>query len=326
MMELQPAVIHVLKSGWLTTVQDLGRYGHQHSGVSVSGVMDAFSTIVANRLVGNPDQAAVLELTLKGPELQFEREAVVAITGANLSPTVNSNRIPMWQSIVVSRGSRLSFELPQHGSRAYVAVAGGIEVPPVLGSRSTHWASATGGFHGRPLGRGDVVYGGAPEPFVIQRIGTRLPDSVRPRYERSATLRVTPGPQQEYFLSTSLAGLTEGSYTVSPQSDRMGYRLVGPKLIAQKGSRQFISDGTAMGALQVPSDGHPILLMADRQTTGGYPKLAVVISADLSLAAQLAPGDHITFALCSVARAHTLLRTQRARLDTDLPPCNISFP
>ena len=319
MMELHPAKILVLKSGWLTTVQDLGRYGRQHCGVSVSGVMDSFSTIVANRLVGNPDQAAVLECTLKGPELQFEQDTVVAITGADLSPTIDGHNAPTWECILIPHGSRLHFGLPRAGARAYLAVAGGFEVPLVMNSRSTHWASETGGHHGRPLKSGDVLYGGQAGPSVTQRIGTGLPGSLHPHYERSVTLHIIPGPQYDFFANHSITALTETSYTVSPQSDRMGYRLAGPK-IARTDSDQFISDGTAMGALQVPSDGQPILLMADRQTTGGYPKIAVVSSADLPLAAQLTPGNRINFILCTLAQAQTLLRTHRARLDAAFPP------
>ncbi len=190
-----------------------------------------------------------------------------------------------------------------------------------MGSRSTHWASETGGHHGRPLKPGDVLYGGQAGPSVPQRIGTGLSGSLHPHYERSVTLHIIPGPQQDFFTKHSMTALTETTYTVTPQSDRMGYRLTGPKIIST-GSAQFISDGTAMGALQIPSDGQPILLMADRQTTGGYPKIAVVISVDLPLAAQLTPGDRIRFILCTVAHAQSRLRTHRARLDAALPPCD----
>jgi len=318
-MDRQPCRIIVVKGGWLTTVQDLGRYGYQQYGVPVAGAMDGFSAIVANRLVGNSDHAAVLELTLKGPELQFEQDSVIAITGADLSPTINGSSIPLWESIAIQRGSRLSFGTKRAGSRAYLAIAGGTDVPPVLYSRSTHCASETGGFQGRPLKPGDILSGGNSGQLVDRLIGTRLPDRLLPRYERSATLRIIPGPQQHFFVKNSLATLTEAVYTVSPQSDRMGYRLSGPKIV-RKASAQFISDGTAMGALQVPFDGQPILLMADRQTTGGYPKIAVVISADLPLAAQLAPGDSITFTPCTITQAQTALQKQRAELDAVIPP------
>ena len=320
-MNRQPASIAVLKSGWLTTVQDLGRYGSQQFGVPVAGAMDSFSTIVANRLVGNSDHAALLELMLKGPDLQFEQDAIIAVTGADLSPTINGNSVPLWESIAIQRGSRLSFGKPRSGTRAYLAIAGGIDVPLVLGSRATHCASETGGFNGRPLKQGDVLWGGKPGTFVDRLMGKRLLKQLAPCYERSVCLRIIPGPQQDLFSTRSFSALTAATYAVSPQSDRMGYRLTGPKIV-RKGSARFISDGTAMGALQVPPDGQPILLMADRQTTGGYPKIAVVISADLPLAAQLAPGDTVTFATCTVAQAQTVLRKHRAQLDAALPPHN----
>lgn len=318
-MNRQPTHIIVVKGGWLTTVQDLGRYGYQQYGVPVAGAMDSFSAMVANRLVGNPDGAAVLELTLKGPELQFERDTVVAITGADLSPTINGGSVPLWQSILVSQGSRLSFGKQRTGTRAYLAIAGGIDVPLILGSRSTHCASETGGLGGRPLKQGDSLHTEEPVKSVKHSIGMRLPDQLLPHYNRTPTVRIIPGPQQDFFSDRSLATLTEAAYTGTPQSDRMGYRLTGPKVV-HKGSIQFISDCTAMGALQVPPDGQPILLMADRQTTGGYPKIAVVISADLSLAAQLAPGDSVAFAPCTIAQAQTALRLHRAQLDVALPP------
>ncbi|MDC8449459.1 MAG: biotin-dependent carboxyltransferase family protein [Nitrospira sp.] len=325
MMDRQRCRVIVVKGGWLTTVQDLGRYGYQQYGVPAAGAMDRFSAIVGNRLVGNSDQAAMLELTLKGPELQFGRDTVIAITGADLSPTINGSTVPLWQSILVPYGSRLSFGKQRTGSRAYLAIAGGIDVPLVLGSRSTHCASETGGFQGRPLKPGDILLCGRNSGELADRlIGKRLPDRLLPRYERSIPLRIIPGPQQDFFVKQSLATLTEVTYTVSPQSDRMGYRLSGPKVV-HKGSMQFISDGTVMGALQVPPDGQPILLMADRQTTGGYPKIAVVISADLPLAAQLAPSDNITFAPCIIAVAQRALRMHRTQLDAALPPINSSF-
>jgi antagonist of KipI len=311
--------IVVVKAGWLTTVQDLGRYGYQQYGVPVAGAMDCFAATVANRLVGNPDQAAVLELTLKGPELQFERKTVIAITGADLSPTIDSGGVPLWESIVVSRGSRLSFCGRRAGARAYLAIAGSLDLPLVLGSRSTHCSSKTGGLEGRPLKPGDILCGGQPVESLDRLIGKRLPPWLLPCYGQSPTLRIVPGPQRGCFPDASLAILTGSSYTVAGESDRMGYRLTGPR-IARNGSTQFISDCTAMGALQVPPDAQPILLMADRQTTGGYPKIAVVISADLPLAAQLAPGDTIRFTMCTVSEAQAMLRQRRALLDGVLPP------
>lgn len=317
----QPTRIIVIKGGWLTTVQDLGRYGYQQYGVPVAGAMDRFAATVANRLVGNPDQAGVLELTLKGPELQFEQDTVIAITGADLSPSTNGNSVPLWEGVAIPRGSRLGFGKQHTGSHAYLAIAGGIDVPLVLGSRSTHSSSETGGFQGRRLKQGDILHGGKPMKCVDGLIGKRLPDRLLPHYDLSIPLRIIPGPQRNFFGAKSLATLTEATYRVSPQSDRMGYRLIGPQ-ITHKRSMRFVSDGIVMGALQVPTDGQPILLMADRQTTGGYPKIAVVISADLSRAAQLAPGDTITFASCTAVEAQAALRKHHALLDAALPPQN----
>ncbi|MGQ0665576.1 MAG: biotin-dependent carboxyltransferase family protein [Nitrospiraceae bacterium] len=311
--------VAVIKPGWFTTVQDLGRFGYQQYGVPVAGSMDCFSATVANRLVGNCDHAAVLELTLKGPELQFERDAVLAITGADLSPSLNGTSVPLWESLAVGRGSRLTFGSRRAGARSYLAIAGGIDVPLVLGSCSTHCASETGGLQGRPLKQGDILSGGQPMESVDSLIGNRLPDRLLPRYAQSATLRIIPGPQRDSFPDASLATLTGSSYTVAAQSDRMGYRLTGPR-ITHHGSARFISDCTTMGALQIPPDEQPILLMADRQTTGGYPTIAVVISADLPFAAQLAPGDTIRFNTCTLAEAYTVLRERRALLDAALPP------
>ncbi len=316
-MDIATIHIQVIKPGWFSTIQDLGRYGYQQYGVPVAGAMDNFSAMVANRLVGNADNAAVLELTLNGPELQFEGDTVIAITGADLSPTINGKSVPFWESIEVSNGSALSFGKQRAGARSYLAVAGGIDVPLVLGSRSTHCASETGGLKGRRLRQGDVLRI-APRSREVLR-GKRLPDRQVPCYEKSATLRIIPGPQENLFPATALATLIDSSYTVTPESNRMGYRLAGPRIVL-KGPGHFISDCTTMGALQIPADGQPILLMADRQTTGGYPKIGCVITADLPLAGQLAPGDTITFSLTTVAKAQAVLRKQRALVDAVLPP------
>jgi len=311
--------IQVVKPGWLSTVQDLGRYGYQQYGVSVAGSMDHFATAVANRLVGNPNNAAVLELTLKGPELAFDGDTHIAITGADLAPTISGKSVPLWKCIKVSRGSRLCFSTARAGARSYLAISGGIDVPLIHGSRSTHCASETGGLNGKPLRQGEVLHIGQSLQSVGSLRGKRLPDRLIPHYGKSATLRIIPGPQGNLFPATALTTLASSSYSVTPESNRMGYRLAGPK-IAREGPEGFISDCTAMGALQIPADGQPILLMADRQTTGGYPKIGCVITADLPLAAQLAPGDTITFSLTTVAKAQAAFREQRALLDAALPP------
>jgi antagonist of KipI len=319
----EPAHIKVLKPGWLTTVQDLGRYGFQQYGVPGSGAMDRYSYIVANRLIGNRDHDAVLEITLKGPELFFEQDSVVAVTGADLTPSVNGIGIPLWTSLLVEAGSSLTFGARRSGTRSYLAVAGGIDVPVVMGSRSTHLSSQTGGVNGRALAQGDVLVGGVPFPHQRTTIGCSLPDKLRPIYSTAVTLRILPGPQRSSFSEQALDVLTNSPYRLSSQSDRMGYRLEGPKL-AHTGSSQWISDGTAMGVLQIPPDGQPILLMADRQTTGGYPKIAVVISADLHKAGQLTPGETVRFTLTTLPDAQALMQTQWNELSQALPPYHIS--
>ena len=313
------AQITVVKPGWLTTVQDRGRDGYQQYGVPVSGAMDRYSYIVANRLIGNRDHDAALEITLKGPELLFEKESVISVTGADLTPSVNGVVIPLWTSLLVKAGSTLSFGPRRGAARCYVAIAGGIDVPLVLGSRSTHVSSHTGGINGRALAQGGVLMGGVPSSHTSTTIGRSLPERLRPVYSNGATLRILPGPQRESFTTQTFEILTTSSYQLSNQSDRMGYRLIGPKL-AQAGAGHHISDGTAMGALQVPQDAQPILLMADRQTTGGYPKIAVVISADLHLAGQLTPGDTLRFCETTLSEAQAVLKAESKELDKALPP------
>lgn len=319
----EPARITVIKPGWLTTVQDLGRYGYQQYGLPVSGAMDRRASIIANRLVGNRDHDASLEITLKGPELLFENALVIAVTGADLAPSVNGIGIPLWTSLLVEAGSRMTFGTRRAGARCYVAIAGGVDVPVVLGSRSTHLSSQTGGVKGRGLAQGDVLAGGVPFPPTRTMIGRSLPETLRPLYSTTATLRILPGPQPSSFSEQALEVLTTNPYRLSSQSDRMGYRLEGSKL-AHAGTDQWISDGTAMGALQVPSDEQPILLMADRHTTGGYPKIAVVISADLHLAGQLMPGDTVTFRMTTLHEAYMLLKAQWNELDQAIPPYRTS--
>ena len=319
----EPAKIIIIQPGWFTTVQDLGRYGYQQYGVSASGAMDRRSFIIANRLVGNCDRDAALEITFKGPELLCEHDAVIAITGADLAPSVNGTAIPLWTSVLAKAGSLVAFGSRRAGGRCYLAIAGGVEVPVVLGSRSTHISSRTGGVDGCALAAGDVIVSGVPRPRTPALIGRSLRKSLRPAYSPSATLRILPGPQLDSFSKDVLEVLTTNLYRVTGQSDRMGYRLEGAKL-SHAGAGHHISDGTAMGGLQVPPDGQPILLMADRQTTGGYPTIAVVISADLHLAGQLMPGDAIQFVMTSLAEAQTVLVTQRQQLEDAIDP--ISSP
>jgi antagonist of KipI len=303
--------VHVIRPGLLTTVQDLGRWGHQASGVPVAGPMDTFSHRLANVLVGNDPSAATLEITLIGPELQFERACSIAIAGAEFQVVSDGRVIPVGMSTWLEDGARLQFGRRSAGARAYLAIEGGVLTPPVLGSRATHLVSGMGGLHGRALAAGDVLpvlAGRSPSP-PRRAPGLTLPTSGRAR------LRVLRGPQADWFAPEAFHVLGSTSFRISPRSNRMGYRLEGPQLVRQR-TDEPISEPLAFGAIQVPAAGEPILLMADRQTAGGYPKIGNVISADLPIAGQLAPGDFIEFDWCDrqqaiaalIARERPLLR------------------
>ena len=301
----------VVKAGMLTTIQDTGRWGFQSRGVPVAGPMDPVSHRIANALVGNSRDAALLEITLLGPELEFEDERLIAVAGADFELTLDGRQVPSHAPFIVAAGSRLRFGARRLGARAYLAVSGGIAVPLTLGSRSTHLVSAMGGLDGRALTAGERLPLGetarAPRtPLGPQTAVVDLPD-------HHATLRVLPGPQADSFASDALASLQSAPYVVASDSDRMGFRLEGPRLAHARGA-DIISDATPLGVLQVPASGQPILLMADRQTTGGYPKIATVIAADMAIAGQLAPADTIAFAVCTPREAMTALIAQERAL------------
>jgi antagonist of KipI len=314
-----PGRLRILRPGLLTTVQDLGRWGFQRWGVPVAGAMDAFALCCANRLVGNPDRTAALEITVTGPELSFEGPAVIALTGGDFSASLDGAAIPGWTAVAVGAGGTLTCGERRLGARAYLAVAGGVDVPPHLGSRATHVRSATGGLGGRALRSGDQLLVGRPALPAREVIGRSVPLPERPAYSPNPHLRVVLGPQAEVFPSVTLETLTGEPYLVTSESDRMGYRLAGPSL-SHAGTTDLVSDATPLGAIQVLPNGQPVLLMADRQPTGGYAKPAVVIAADLPLAAQLLPGDTLGFRLINVAEARRILFEQRRRLDEALPP------
>jgi KipI family sensor histidine kinase inhibitor len=303
--------VTVLKPGLFTTVQDGGRWGHQATGVPVAGAMDSPSYRLANRLVGNDEDAASLEATITGPELRFNAPVRVAVAGADLAASLDDRNLPPGTVADASSGSVLRFGDRQSGTRAYIACGGGIITPPVLGSRATHTLGRMGGLEGRALRAGDRLDLG---PNTATPGGSR---SVPRRSEclprgGGVRVRALPGPQAERFPPDALDILQRTRFTVSPQSNRMGYRLTGGVIGPPAGD--MISDATFTGALQVPPSGEPILLMADRQTTGGYAQLAIVITADLPLAGQLAPGEWIEFALCSHEEALDALADREAQV------------
>jgi KipI family sensor histidine kinase inhibitor len=299
----------VLKPGLLTTIQDLGRWGSQDRGVPVAGPMDVVSHRLANAAVGNSPDAATLEITLLGPELRFEQDAVFAIGGADLQPALDNRAVFRNRATQARRGEVLRFLGVRGGARAYFAVSGGLASPPVLGSRATHVLSVMGGLEGRPLKAGDRIPLGKPTGTFAARA---VPPPM-PRQPRPARLRVLPGPQDDFFDEDGLERLQSAVFTVSSQSNRMAYRLTGAT-IPRRPDREMISDATFFGGLQIPPSGEPILLMADRQTSGGYPQIATVITADLPLAGQLAPGDQLEFRVCTSREAMAALIAQEGPL------------
>src|SRR5690606_9456433 len=299
----QPAAcVEVLRPGLLTTVQDLGRRAYQRYGVAVSGAMDPIALRLGNILVGNDEGAAGLEVTLVGPTLRFTAPAVIAVTGGDLGPALNGKPIPLWQTVAVEEGDVLTFGGYRSGCRAYVAVAGGIDVPPVMGSRATFLRGGYGGLEGRALQARDRLPLGRPRLPARRLLGRRLPSRTVPDYSTPRPVRFVPGPQDDAFTPEALETFATGAYTVSTQSDRMGYRLEGPPLKHRAGA-DIISDYIPVGAIQVPGNGQPIVLMADCQMTGGYTKIGVVIGVDIPYMAQRKPGDRVTFAPVTVEEA-----------------------
>ncbi|MCK4435754.1 biotin-dependent carboxyltransferase family protein [Candidatus Bathyarchaeota archaeon] len=289
----------VNKPGLFTTVQDLGRYGFQRYGVPVSGAMDNFAFTLANYLVGNRSNDACLEMTLLGSELEFLSDSWVAITGANLSPALNGEEVACWQTLAVHNEDVLSFGRSQCGCSAYLAVRGGINVPLVMNSRSTYVRGGFGGFRGRQLKMGDVVEG-----FETGRLkkGFCLPKEFVPFYPNELEVEVVFGPQSEYFTNEGREVFLSSDYVVTVESDRMGYRLDGSK-VERKGSLDMVSDAIPVGSIQVPKSGKPIIIMRDAQTTGGYPKIGVVTTPDVSLLGQVKPNDKVKFSQTSPSRA-----------------------
>ncbi|HSL23241.1 MAG TPA: biotin-dependent carboxyltransferase family protein [Vicinamibacterales bacterium] len=306
--------IAVIRAGLLTTVQDGGRWGLQHLGVPVAGPMDPFSMAWANLLVGNAAGEAAIEATLLGPELLFEQDTVVAITGADLSATVRQGAgpvaVPLARAIELARGAVLRFGEKRSLSRAYIAVRGGVDVPVVLGSRATSLQAGLPGLAGRPLRTGDALAIGDRAVSAPKTGGPALKETTR---EAPAALRFVWGPDRELLADTEAENFLHAVYFLSTQSNRMGYRLEGPSIgVARAGT--LLSEATPMGTIQVPPSGQPIVLMADRQTTGGYPRIGSVITADFRVAGQLAPADQVRFVPCDMDEATRALREEQAWL------------
>ncbi|GIP32477.1 biotin-dependent carboxyltransferase family protein [Paenibacillus sp. J2TS4] len=316
----------VQQPGLFTTVQDGGRTGLQKYGVPVGGAMDSYAFRLANILVGNDEEEAALEMTLTGPALRFESEALIAIGGGDFAPALDGEAVPAWRPVYVKGGSTLRFGRCRSGCRAYVAVAGGISVPRVLGGRGTYLRAGLGGLHGRPLQQGDALPIGAASTLSRELAGRLAagcgsrswaaadwyvgPDSLPP-YGEAPVLRFVPGREYDEFTHQSRLDFGSFRFLVSSRSDRMGCRLEGPALSLSRPA-DLLSGPVTAGTVQVPPDGRPIVLMADRQTTGGYPMLAQIAAVDLPVLAQAKPGDMLAFEQISREQAESMLLLREA--------------
>ena len=314
--------ITVLRPGLLMTVQDMGRHGHQHVGLCPGGAMDPLSLALANALVGNYAAEAALELTVLGPDLQFQRETLIALVGAEFEADIPINR-----PVLVSRGARVSISRAARGARGYLAVAGGIQVESVLGSRSTYIPGGFGGLEGRMLKRGDVVPLAEDATKLSRERFTALKNKDRSGSSVKWHVPAFTVPDREPIVLHAIEGEHFGDFDanmqrvffdtvwrVGPDSNRMGYRLAGPPLVRTK-TDEILSGPTCLGSVQVPANGVPIALMADHQTTGGYPRIAEIASADVPRLAQIAPGGTVHFARCGLDMAAELRKDMRERID-----------
>ena len=292
--------IKIIKAGLLTTIQDMGRYGYQETGMAVSGVMDTRSASLANILAGNDEGEGVLEVTMMGPTIEFTADNIIAVTGGDLGAALNGAPIPRYEAVLVKAGQTLSFAAPKSGARAYVSFAGGLDVPVVMGSKSTNLKSKIGGFEGRKLEAGDEIGFTAPKTSLPNMSARKLP--VPDFSAREHEIRVVLGPQDDCFPQSSIDTFFNNVYTISNEYDRMGCRMQG-EVIKHKVGGDIITDGISFGAVQVPSHGNPIVMMADHQTTGGYTKIGNVISVDLPILAQCMPGHKIHFKWISIEAA-----------------------
>jgi antagonist of KipI len=305
---MKTPIFKVIKPGLQTTVQDLGRFGFREYGVSPSGAMDAYSLQMGNILVGNEIGEAALEAPLIGPVLLALHDVSIAICGGDFTPNINNLEVSLWKSMVIKEGETLSFGRVKKGARTYICVAGGIQVPRVMMSKSTFLTGKFGGFDGRALEEGDILYG---NPFI--RRNRFLDTNLIPEYKNPLSVRVILGPHKEKFTPLGINTFLNEEYILSPQSNRMAFQLNGPK-IEHSGGADIISDAIPFGGIQIPASGQPIILMAEHQTIGGYSRIGSVISTDLPLLAQALPGTKIRFKEISLNSAQNLLINSRKRV------------
>ncbi len=307
--------LEIIEVNGLATVQDPGRVGWRKFGVPTSGAMDAFALHTTNLLVGNDPSCAAIEIGLGDIALRALRDCVISVAGVGFGLSVYIWDFPLWSSYYVRGGWTIRLTKLDSGMWAYLAISGGVLSKPVLGSRSTYLRGPFGGLDGRQLQAGDVLRSGTPSRPLTSLAARTLPAEVRPFYSDNPTLDVIMGPQEKYFTEESTAKFVSQEFVVSPTSDRMGYRLEGVPL-THRNKTELISEGMTMGAIQVPSNGQPIIMMADSPTTGGYPKIGTVVSADLPLLAQCAPGkSRIRFRKTTVAKAQKKYRELMSGLE-----------
>jgi antagonist of KipI len=285
--------------GLLTTIQDFGRPGHGPLGISPSGAADPIALHIGNLLVGNEPGAAALEMTLAGGHFQFHQDTVIALTGSDFAATINQRSVATWRSYQVRAREKLSVGATQQGARCYLCIAGKLDVKPFLGSASTHLLSGLGGLQGRALRKGDVLSISKPPRAFTER---RLKESVVKSLLQREVLRVTDGPQCDFFAEETKTLFYGGTFNVTEESNRLGLRLVGP-VIKSISAREMITEGVTLGAIQITPSGQPIILFVEQQTTGGYPKFTNIIGADLFRIGQLRPRDTVRFTRVSFSEA-----------------------
>jgi len=306
------AFLKIISPGFQTTVQDAGRFGFAHLGVSPAGAADNLAFRLGNLLVGNENNDPALEMTLVGGTFEFETTTIIAVTGADCSPTLDGETVPLWTSIFVRAGQTLRCQAMKNGARSYLCLHGGIQINKIIGSAATHLQTGIGGWQGRALKKGDVL----PYSESSQKENHRpltIKKDVLEYFENKSTIRVTRGPQADYFSAAALDIFSSTTYSVSETSNRVGLRLNGAALVREK-HEELITEGISCGAVQVPSDGQPIILFVEHPTTGGYPKIANVISADFCRLGQLRPRDEVRFQFVSFDEATKLLQRQHRLL------------
>ncbi|KKI88930.1 KipI antagonist [Bacillus sp. SA1-12] len=321
--------IKVIRPGLHASIQDLGRYGFQKYGVIVSGAMDTFSLRIANLLVGNEEGEAAVEVTLMGTSFIFEEDCLISVTGGDLSPAIDGEAVPQWRPVYIKKGSVLQFKACKSGCRSYLAVSGGFAIPEVMNSKSTYLRGGIGGYKGRVLQKGDRLHS-HPIPQNMNALFQHLKRKCQSRsflvttwfvnavpfkkLKQAPMIRVILGGEFDRFTQASQSQFFSQEFQITPKSDRMGYRISGP-ILELKESFDLISEAVSHGTIQVPQDGNPIILLADRQTTGGYPRIANVVSVDLPVIAQLKPGETIRFMEITLEEAEQLYLKEEKRME-----------